>query len=128
MGVTVTVAELADPSLSGDLADFEKDAVVNLQEYAFGLAPKIPDAGGLPVVSVEPGGALAITYTHVKGATDITYTVEVSNDLATWFSGAAYTSVISTVDHGATETVKVGSLFAPDASQRQFMRVRVTRQ
>ena len=122
-----TAFELADASLSGDLADFEKDGVVNLHEYAFGLEPKTPDAGGLPVVSIQPGGALAIAYTHVKSAADITYTVEVSNDLATWHSGASYTSVIDVADHGATETVKVGSLLAPDASQRQFMRVRITR-
>ncbi len=122
-----TAAELTDPLLSGDLADFEKDAIVNLHEYAFGLAPKISDTPGLPVVSIQPGGALALAYTRVKSATDITYTVEVSNDLTTWFLGATYTSPISTVDHGATETVKVGSLLAPDAAHCQFMRVRITR-
>ena len=122
-----TAAELTDPLLSGDLADFEKDAIVNLHEYAFGLAPKISDTPGLPVVSIQPGGALALAYTRVKSATDITYTVEVSNDLTMWFSGATYTSPISTVDHGATETVKVGSLLAPDAAHCQFMRVRITR-
>jgi hypothetical protein len=122
-----TAAELADSSLSGDLADFEKDGIVNLFEYAFGLEPKIPDASGLPEVLIQPGGALAITYTHVKSAVDITCTVEVSNDLATWYSGPAYTAVVSTTDHGATESVKVGSLLAPDPSGRQFMRVRITR-
>jgi hypothetical protein len=123
-----TAAELAEASLSGDLADFEKDSLVNLQEYAFGLEPKTSDVSGLPAVFIEPGGALAISYTHVKTATDIAYTVEVTNDFSTWHFGAAYTSVIETVDHGATETVKVGSLLAPDPDGRQFMRVRTTRQ
>ncbi|MEO6740741.1 MAG: S8 family serine peptidase [Chthoniobacteraceae bacterium] len=122
-----TTAELSDPLLSGDLADFEKDGIVNLHEYAFGLEPKTSDTGGLPIVSIESGGALAIAYTHVKGATDITYIVEVSNDLAMWNFGAGYTSVIGAVDHGATETVKVGSLLAPDPMGWQFMRVRITR-
>ena len=122
-----TASELADASLSGDLADFEKDGIVNLQEYAFGLEPKTPDVSGLPAMFIQPGGALVIAYTHVKGATDITYVAEVSNDLATWFSGASYTSLIGITDHGATETVKIGSLLPPDASQRQFMRVRITR-
>lgn len=122
-----TTAELADSSLSGDLADFEKDGIVNLHEYAFGLEPKASDTGGLPLVSIQPNGALAIAYTHVKSATDIAYTVQVSNDLVTWYSGPAYTSVISAVDHGATETVKVGSLLAPDPMGRQFMRVCITR-
>jgi hypothetical protein len=122
-----TAAELADPALSGDLADFEKDGIVNIHEYAFGLEPKTSDTTGLPVVSIQLSGALAISYTHVKSAVDITYLVEVSNDLATWRSGATYTTVLGTTDHGATETVKVGSLLAPDAGQRQFMRVRITR-
>jgi hypothetical protein len=122
-----TAADLANPSLTGDLADYDGDGIVNLLEYAFGLAPKTPGVSGLPVVGIQPGGALSLAYTHVKSAADITYIAEVSNDLATWNSGAAYTSVIGTADHGATETVTVGSLLAPDAGQRQFMRVRITR-
>lgn len=122
-----TTAELAAPAQSGDLADFEKDGTVNLLEYAFGLAPKTSDTLGLPNISIQPGGALAIAYTHVKSATDITYTVEVSNNLSTWFSGVTYTSVLGTVDHGTTETVTVGSLLAPAPGGWQFMRVRITR-
>ena len=122
-----TTAELTDPLLSGDLADFEKDGIVNLHEYALGLAPKTSDTGGLPTVSILPGGALALAFTHVKSATDITYTVEVSNDLITWNSGPTYTAVTGTADHGATETVTVGSLLAPDTPPRQFMRLRMSR-
>ncbi len=122
-----SAAELADSAQSGDVADFEKDGIVNLLEYAFALAPKTSDTTSLPVVSIPPGGGRAIAYTHVKSATDITYLVEVSNDLATWFSGATYTSVLGTVDHGTTETVTVGSLLAPSPAGIQFMRVRITR-
>ena len=122
-----TAAELADPSQSGDLAEYGGSGIANLLDYAFGLVPKAPDFSGLPAVSIQPGGALALAYTHVKSATDITYIVEVSNDLGTWYSGASYTSVIGTADHGATETITVGSLLAPGPSQRQFMRVRITR-
>ncbi len=123
-----TTAELADTSLSGEQADFEKDGIVTLQEYAFGLEPKTMDVAGLPLAYLQPGGALAIAYTRVKSAADIAYTVEVSNDLANWQSGVAFTAVIGTDDHGATETVRVGSLLAPGPSGRQFMRVRATRQ
>ena len=122
-----TAAELADPSLSGDLADFEKDGIKNLHEYAFGLEPKTADVTGLPAQFLQPSGALAISYTHVKSAVDISYIVEVSNDLVTWYFGPANTSLIGTDDHGATETLKYGSLLPLDASKRQFMRVRVTR-
>jgi len=122
-----TAADLANPSLTGDLADYDGDGIVNLLEYAFGLAPKTPDVSGLPLVGIQPGGALSLAYTHVKGAADITYIAEVSNDLSTWNSGAAYMSVIGTADHGATETVTVASLLAPGPAQRQYMRVRITR-
>ena len=122
-----TTAELADPAQTGDLADFEKDGIVNLLEYAFGLAPKTSDTLGLPIISIPSAGARAIAYTRVKSATDITYIVEVSNNLTTWFSGAIYTSVLGTVDHGATETVTAGSLLAPAPGGWQFMRVRITR-
>ena len=122
-----TPTELADPLQSGDLADFEKDGIRNLHEYAFSLEPKTSDTGGLPVSFIQSSGALAIAYTHVKSAADIAYVVEVSNDLATWYSGASSTAVIETIDHGATETLKVGSLLPLDPAKRQFMRVRITR-
>ncbi len=122
-----TPTELADPLQSGDLADFEKDGIRNLHEYAFSLEPKTSDVSGLPTSFIQSSGALAIAYTHVKSAVDVTYLVEVSDDLATWYSGSSYTAVIETIDHGATETLKVGSLLALDPTKRQFMRVRITR-
>ena len=122
-----TPTELADPLQSGDLADFEKDGIRNLHEYAFSLEPKTSDVSGLPLPLMQSSGALAISYTHVKSAVDITYVVEVSNDLITWSSGPTHTAVIDTADHGVTETVKVGSLLALDPTKRQFMRVRITR-
>jgi hypothetical protein len=122
-----TAAELADPLLSGDLADFEKDGTSNLNEYALGLDPKASDTTGLPQATVQNNDSLAFTYTKVKSATDITYIAEVTNDLATWYSGAGYTSVLETIDHGTTISVKVGSLLAPDSPQRQFMRLRIAR-
>jgi hypothetical protein len=121
-----TSTDLANPAVSGTLATCNGAGIPNLLAYAFGLAPKTPALSGLPVVSIQPGGALAITYTQVTDATDIACLVEVSNDLATWNSGAAYTSVISTTDNGATQTVKVGSLLTPGAPGRQFMRVRIS--
>lgn len=122
-----TAPELANPAQSGDLADFENDGVLNVQEYAFALEPKTPDRLGLPLAGMQPDGVLNLTFTKVKSAADLAYIVEVSNDLSTWFSGASYTTVAGTVDQGAAELVTVRSLLAPDPSKRQFMRVRVKR-
>ena len=122
-----TAGELSNPALSGNLADFELDGISNLMEYALNLEPKTSAPGGLPSPTIQPSGALALSYTRVKSATDITYVVEVSNDLIAWHSGPAYTSVVETIDHGTPETVKAGSLLSPGPSQRQFMRLKVTR-
>ena len=122
-----TAPELADPVLSGDSADFDHDGTSNLLEYALNLDPKTPLVAGLPVASILPGGALALTYTRVKSATDLTYTVEVGNEAGAWSSGAAFTAVAGTVDNGATESITVESLLTPGAGQKQFMRLRVTR-
>jgi hypothetical protein len=120
-----TSAELADVGLSGDEADFDGDGIRNLMEYALGLEPKTAVTAGLPTASFQPGGELALSYTRVKSATDITYIPEVGNDLGAWNSGVAFTSVVQTSDNGATETITVKSLIAPAAGQ--FMRLRVTR-
>ncbi len=122
-----TATELADSNLSGDEADFDSDGIRHLTEYALGLEPKTPGTSGLPTASIQAGGALALTYTHVKSATDVNMIVQVTNDLGSWNSGPAFTSVLETTDNGATETIKVGSLLAPGAGQKQFMRLRITR-
>ncbi len=116
-----TTAELADNALSGDMADFDKDGIRNLLEYALALDPKTPATAGLPFAT----GTLSLTYTRVKAAVDLTYIVEVTNDFATWNSGPAFTTVPSTIDNGATETITAASLLAPGAGQ--FMRLRVQR-
>src|SRR5206468_1466128 len=43
-----TPAELADPAISGDLADPDQDGFSNLEEYALGLPPKDPDPANRP--------------------------------------------------------------------------------
>ncbi len=121
-----TTAELADTQLSGDTADFDKDGTINLLEYALDLNPKLASSG-LPAPTLV-GGTLRLTYTKVKAATDITYIVEVANDLSVWNSGPAYTHTVTTFDNGSTETITAESLLAPDSRQKQFMRLRITRQ
>jgi hypothetical protein len=121
-----TAAELNDPTVSGPAADPDHDGVPNLLEYALNLDPKTPDAAGLPAAGLV-NGALTLTYTRVKSATDITYVPEVSTDLVTWNSGSSYTAEIQVTDLGATLTVVVASLLPLSSSPAQFMRLRVTR-
>ena len=120
-----TAPELTDPQLSGDTADFDKDGIVNLLEYALDIDPKTPSPS-LPFPTLT-SGKLRLTHTKVKAATDITYTIEVSNELGTWNSGPAHTQIVTTIDNGTTETITTESLLPLDAEQKQFIRLRITR-
>ena len=127
-----TAAQLANPAVSGDLADPDGDGIVNLLEYALNLDPLSASRTGLPgAATTTQNGAtnLTLTYTKVKAATDLTYTVEVSGDLMTWNSGSAYTADVGVLDQGTTEQVTTRDLTAISATMpRWFIRLRVTRQ
>ena len=127
-----TAAQLADPAVSGDLADPNGDGIVNLLEYALNLDPLTANRAGLPVAApatLNGTTNLTLTYTRVKAATDLAYVVEVSADLVTWNSGSAYTADVSVIDQGTTQQVATRDLTAISAvNPRRFIRLRVTRQ
>jgi hypothetical protein len=82
-----TLAELAEETISGLLADPEGDGVPNLFEYALGLNPWEPDAGGLPMGRlVEIGGEQYLSFEHRRliGEHGLDYRVELSTDLEQW--------------------------------------------
>jgi T5SS/PEP-CTERM-associated repeat protein len=76
-----TIAQLLDPTVSGDSASPAEDGVPNLMKYAFDLGPfdNIYPVWPQPVVS---DGNLVLTFTEYQS--DITYTVEASTDLVNW--------------------------------------------
>ena len=131
-GSHFTAAQLANPAVSGDLADPDGDGVVNLLEYALNLDPLSASRAGLPVVAPATQNGttnLTLTYTKLKTATDLTYVVEVSADLLTWKSGSGYTTDVAVLDQGTTQQVTTRDLTAISAATpRRFMRLRVTRQ
>ena len=69
-----------------DLSDDDFDGIVALFEYAFGFSPLAPDTVGLPTFVVDPLGADSFVYTFRRdpNATDLTYLVEISDDLLNW--------------------------------------------
>lgn len=121
-----TVAEQADSTISGNLADPDGNGFSNLMEYALGMKPK---TGSLPPLLRQEfvNGYLTLTYSRSKTPADITYIVEVSSDLKTWNSGLSYTfSPVVTMDTGFTQTVQVSDRTPVTSGTQRFIRMRVT--
>jgi hypothetical protein len=132
-------------------ADPDGDGLGNLLEYALGLDPLsagTPAAApggnggkGLPIITtVDDAGTarLELTFIRPPDRDDLIYTVEVSDDLATWTPGHAYGAGTTntpglptqemerTILPGGSERIRVRDLGGTDPTRR-FMRVRVTR-
>ena len=126
-----TAAELQNANVSGPNATPAGDGVPNLLKYALNLPPKVSGVAGLPTVSNTATGGnsyLTLTYTKVIAATDITYTVEVSGDLATWSSGSGNTVAVSTTNNpdGKTQTVVVRDATAESSTAKRFAHLKIT--
>ena len=133
-----TADELANPQVSGPGADFDRDGISNLMEFALNLDPKISGrrimtavtgTGGLPLVRCENiGGQSRLTMEYVRrtGASTpgISCTVEFSSNLANpagWSSGG--TEAVTPID-ATWERVKVTD--PQPASPSRFSRLKVT--
>ena len=125
-----TSAQLANPAVSGPMVAPAGDGISNLMKYALNLNPNTGGVGGLPVESITSTGGkqyLTLTYTQVIADTDLTYTVQVSSDLATWSSGSSDTSAPAVTNNsdGKTQTVVVQDLTAEGSAARRFIRLQV---
>ena len=120
----------ADPA-NGPLGDPAQDGFVNLMKYAFNLDPQ--SSAVAPYQSftqVNPADSLRylmLSYPRRIGAMDLSYAVEISDDL-TWPSPTGTTELVSVVADpgGVTETVSVRIKPSVDTAARKFVRIRVT--
>ena len=127
-GQNFTTQELSEPTVSGVSAAPAGDGLGNLLKYALGLNPRTPSSESVVSVGVNSNlNALELTYTAIKSATDVSFTVEVSPDMVNWSLGVAATTLVGTTDHGTTRTITVKSNTSASTASRQFMRLRVTR-
>jgi hypothetical protein len=120
-----TAAELAEASVSGDLADPDADGLQNLMEYALGLSPKSQNGAGRPTVDIE-GGYLIYRYTQSRSAADVAMAVEQSNDLEHWGSDPAAVEVAEITDAGPARQITVRLVLPVDRESASFLRLRVT--
>ena len=107
---------------ANDVADSDGDGMLNLMEFYLGTDPS--KAGASPVTMSVVGGYLRMTQILPAGMSGVVGTVEVSDGLQTWQSGAGVTQTVSDSAVGGSRTVVVRDLVPVG---RRFMRLRVTR-
>ncbi|MGC6566055.1 MAG: lamin tail domain-containing protein [Akkermansiaceae bacterium] len=120
-------AEMADPAISGPLADPDKDGYSNILEYALLGDPTMDDAL-VDHGTVDEGGMTypSLTFLQRIPSTDLTYAPQQSTDLAGWNEGAAHLVEHSAIDQGdGTYLVTVRSLTPVSGAEKQFLRIRV---
>jgi glucose/arabinose dehydrogenase len=130
-----SLSDPGDLAASALLADPDGDGAVNLLEYSADSAPKSAGLARMPMSQVvNVGGAdyLALRFVSVKWATDLTYRVEATGDLAgPWIQidPADPTYRVALQDNVPVfglQTVTVRDV-VPRGSSPRFMRLRVTK-
>ena len=126
-------------AVAGDFADPDADGILNLLEYALGSDPAA--AGPTSVLGVAiAGGHLQVSFNRNGSATDLTYVVETSTDLATWVTALSYTAGTSWTSPGAAsaseappssvppdQIIRVTAELGAPSTAAQFVRLKVHR-
>jgi autotransporter-associated beta strand protein len=119
-----------DPQVANNPADDsgDHDGLGLLMEYALNQNPSSDSSAGLPIINTElnPGdGKTYLTFTYLRrtDAPQVTYAVQVSDDLLSWSSAPAESLEISAVPSGdgVTEIVTTRILPAIGASNPRRM-------
>ena len=113
--------------------DYDPDGLglPNLARYALALGPSSFDRSHLPhgrIVSANPEGTneefMAITFTRVKGATDIEFIVESSVDLEEWIPLPGQ-PVTESITSGNVERVTIRDVVPVSDEAQRFLRLRI---
>ena len=119
-----TFGTIANTGLNADSADKDADGTSNLLEYALAMNPNIADS--IPLSVEESNGTLSLTYTLNKASTDLTYSIEWSENLITWSTSAVTQALVPDSDNGTTQQIKASIPYGTQLSRR-FLRLKVTR-
>ena len=106
----------------GDTADPDHDGTVNLLEYAFGLEPLI-SSPGFPTADAS-SGYLTLSVPKNPAATDITFSIQVNDNLA---NAAAWTTSGATILQDTPTLLEARDDIPVASAPQRFIRLRVTR-
>lgn len=115
---------ITDPLLLGLAGDPDGDGVPNLLEYALGGNPLTDSRDLLPLLGVDGGGFLTLTFNRLVDGSDLVYLVDASDDLSSWTEiwSSGNEPVLSAepiVSQVVSDTVEADSLTT------RFLRLRV---
>jgi hypothetical protein len=128
-----TLAEWKDryfPDATDDATAFaEADSGVpginNFQIYAFGLDPEAPGgSSGRPAFAMRDGH-LTVSFRRPAAVMDVTYQIDVSDDLATWSSAPAVEEILLPELDSDPEMFAWRAVQSTTNITRQYMRVKV---
>lgn len=110
--------EVGDSEISGPVADADGDGFCNLLESAFGGNPKASD-----VIALSPSlsfleDKLQITFICDSNRSDLTYSVEASNDLTSWNA-----EIARSVSGATTIPLNNLSIVSDSGLERRFVTV-----
>ena len=118
-----TGTDLTADAVSGPLADPDGVGLTNYARYAFGLAARGRVANPATLGTVATGGQnyLTLTFPRRAEATDLSYSVESSTDLATWTPVPGLTYNVGSDPITAQDVVALSGAGTP----RRFLRIRI---
>ncbi len=116
-----TGSDLTADAVSGPLADPDAAGLTNLQRYAHNLPARgaTPSPTTAGQITANGSAFLSIAFDRRIAATDLSYVVEASNDLAIWTTVAA-------VPPGTPTRLTIPDSIAIDSTPRRFLRLRIT--
>ncbi len=109
---------IANTGNAANTADPDGDGLANLLEYALDREPLTPESASPTTAAMDGAGKLQLTFKRARPAAELTYTVQASDDLATW------TDLVTnpgTVGENVTVTDN-----PPESAKRRFLRLRVS--
>ncbi len=126
-----TPAQLANPAIGGDTADFDKDGIPTLLEYLLGGNPTLPNSGLLPTITKAPGSSnVLFTYKRKIAATGVTQVIEHAMSLSPPWTpavhGASGVTIITAAIPGDATAEQV-IVTIPSTSASRFVRLKVSR-
>ena len=109
-----------DSGVAADTAISTSDGMPNLLKYALGLDPLVPAAN--PIIGDISTGYLRLSVPRNPNATDVTFLIEVTDNLTT-----PWTTNGTTVDQNTPTLLQVHDNTPVSSSAAGFIRLRITR-